>query len=514
MDRRELEGMTREELISLAERVGVQRPRVLTLAELTDEILSRTARTDRDRARARGWLGRARDLLAGVVERGLHLPEVAQMLRTTSAPQGWPAAPPPLATLTLAEIYAAQGHLDRAIAVLDEVLGREPEHAEAGALRMKLVALQARARGASADAERPGADAGDAAAEASSVEAPTPRLDAVPASEAPTARAPSTAPPAETTLAADEPDEPATLRRKSPSSDAADEPPTLRRAAPATAVAPAPPPAAPPPDRYDVDEVVAIAVDPRTLYVYWEVRGATLARAQTRRPDGALVVRVVSVTPTWDGPVVRTRDLHLTAASGDDFVRDIEPGSSVRVSVGWAANEDFEPFAVGIELAAPHADPAAPVAHEAGRWSPEPTAAEIAQVSAATAPSGLAGSVQRDDAVPARLRQVALAELRTAVASAPRAPHAGVQASHAGPGPSAVREVLASPERLVLLEQWRVRRTGSSELVRELERAWQRERDVAFHGDAPVSEGPRAPGGSSDLGPGARGGASELGRRR
>ena len=114
--------MTREELIALAERVGVVRPRVLTLAELTDEILSRTARSDRDRARARGWLGRARDLLAGVVERGLHLPDVAQMLRTTPSPQGWPPAPPPLATLTLAEIYAAQGHLERAVTVLDEVL--------------------------------------------------------------------------------------------------------------------------------------------------------------------------------------------------------------------------------------------------------------------------------------------------------------------------------------------------------------------------------------------------------
>jgi hypothetical protein len=64
MQRNELEGLTREELIAHAERLGVPRPRVLTQPELVDEIINRTARSERERAKSRGWLGRARDLLA------------------------------------------------------------------------------------------------------------------------------------------------------------------------------------------------------------------------------------------------------------------------------------------------------------------------------------------------------------------------------------------------------------------------------------------------------------------
>src|SRR5262249_13661029 len=80
MERRELMGLSREELVARAERLGVARPRVLTQPELMDEILTRTTKNERERTRQRGWLGRARDLIAGVVERGLHLPEVARAL--------------------------------------------------------------------------------------------------------------------------------------------------------------------------------------------------------------------------------------------------------------------------------------------------------------------------------------------------------------------------------------------------------------------------------------------------
>src|SRR5690606_37136937 len=67
-------------------------------------------------------------------ERGLHLPEAASLLRSTQVGRT-PAPPPPLPTVTLAEIYAAQGYHAKAVTVLDEVLRREPDHAEARALR-------------------------------------------------------------------------------------------------------------------------------------------------------------------------------------------------------------------------------------------------------------------------------------------------------------------------------------------------------------------------------------------
>src|ERR1700733_10212708 len=153
MERQDLERMNREQLIAQAERLGIPRPRVLTQPELIDEIIARTTKGERERAKARGWLGRARDLLATVVEKGLHLPEAARALRREERP--WPAPPPPLPTVTLAEIYAAQGHLERAIAVLDEVLGREPDHREGKAMRERLTEQAQRARSRTSHREPP-----------------------------------------------------------------------------------------------------------------------------------------------------------------------------------------------------------------------------------------------------------------------------------------------------------------------------------------------------------------------
>ncbi|HTN92171.1 MAG TPA: Rho termination factor N-terminal domain-containing protein, partial [Sorangium sp.] len=148
MERRDLDGLTREELIARAEGLGVTRPRVLTKAELVDEILARAAQSEPERARLRGFLGRARDLLSRVVERGLHMPETARALRGEAPPEQWPPPPPPpLPTTTLAEIYASQGHTGRAIAVLDEILARAPHHEEARRLRAQLIEKAQRAPG-------------------------------------------------------------------------------------------------------------------------------------------------------------------------------------------------------------------------------------------------------------------------------------------------------------------------------------------------------------------------------
>jgi len=354
MERRELQSLTREELVARAERLGVARPRVLTQPELMDEILTRTTKNERDRARQRGWLGRARDLIAGVVERGLHLPEVARALRATPADGNWPTPPAPLPTITLAEIYAAQGHLDRAIAVLDEVLGREPDHAEARSLRDRFTE---QARRPKTRTSRP------------------PPVSAAPESEATTER-----------LRPAESGRDAGLSGEVSAAPSApvDTEAVTPRAAPARAEnAPAPPL----PERYDVDEIVAIAVDPTTVYVYWEVRPTTLSRARARRPGGALVVRVASVSPSWDGPLTDSRDIRVDPLFGDLFVRDLQPGADVRVSVGWLGPglglggdarrpggdaAEFEPFAVGVEISAPRALPREHVARTVARWSPDP----------------------------------------------------------------------------------------------------------------------------------------------
>jgi hypothetical protein len=48
--------------------------------------------------------------------------------------------------VTLAEIYAAQGHVDRALAMLEEVIASEPEHEAAGRLRERLLGDRGSAR--------------------------------------------------------------------------------------------------------------------------------------------------------------------------------------------------------------------------------------------------------------------------------------------------------------------------------------------------------------------------------
>ena len=307
MERPDLENLSREGLIALAENVGVTRPRVLTQPELIDEIISRTVRGDRERTRARGWLGIARDLVARVIEKGLHLPQTARELSRAPTPR-WPDPPQPLATVTLAEIYAAQGHLRRALSVTEDVLAREPEHAVAQKLRAGLLE----------------------------------RIAAAKASEAPSAEVANE----DTDAREDAPTDATILEESSANAVNAE----LDADADASAALPT---------RYDVDEVVGIAVDPRTLYIYWELRPSTLAHAQARQPEGRLVLRIVSVLPSWDGPLSTTSDLPIDALDGDLYVLDVTPGADVRISMGWRG-ATYEPLAVGIDITAPTDAPIEP----------------------------------------------------------------------------------------------------------------------------------------------------------
>jgi hypothetical protein len=109
----------------------------MTRVELGDEIVRRTQSDPSSQRSARGWLGIARDLVASVVESGLNLPDAAAVIRGDRT-ELETKVPAPVATVTLAEIYATQGHVDRALSMLDEVLAREPEHPAAAALRERL----------------------------------------------------------------------------------------------------------------------------------------------------------------------------------------------------------------------------------------------------------------------------------------------------------------------------------------------------------------------------------------
>src|SRR5450432_1402089 len=136
----ELERLSREQLILKARVLGVERAELMTRVELRDEIVRRSEPDPAQQKRARGLLGVARDLVASVVEAGLNLPDAAALIRGEGSREGDWKGPPPVATVTLAEIYAAQGHLERALRMLDEVLAKEPDHDPDRALRDRLAA--------------------------------------------------------------------------------------------------------------------------------------------------------------------------------------------------------------------------------------------------------------------------------------------------------------------------------------------------------------------------------------
>ncbi|HEX4447458.1 MAG TPA: DUF4912 domain-containing protein [Polyangiaceae bacterium] len=318
MNRVELEGLDREELISRAEAAGVTRARILTRPELVDELLLRSATDHATKQRSRGLFGRARDLLASVVERGLNLPDAAERIRTVGEPiVSRPSAPAALPTVTLAEIYATQGHRVRAIETLDRVLVREPEHAAARALVSQL--------------------------RDDSYPLPPPRM-----------------PPEE-----EEEQEGQEDAGRSPSPDIAFD---------TEPVAPAEPDHmlddAPLPTRYDVDECVAIPVDPRTLYVYWEVRDRTLEYIRSARREGTIALRVVVVVPTWDGPRSTVKDHDVHATLGDFVVRDLPPGCVVRAAIGYRVGDTFVAIAHSPPLETPADGPSPLVADVLVRWTP------------------------------------------------------------------------------------------------------------------------------------------------
>jgi hypothetical protein len=315
MNRAELERLDRDALIARAEDAGVTRARILTRPELVDELLLRTNVDPVAKQKARGFFGVARDLLARVVERGLNLPDAADRIRTLGGPlPSRRSAPSALPTVTLAEIYATQGHRDRAIETLEGVLARESDHAAARSLLGQL-----------RDERYP---------------VPEPRLP--PEDDEP----PPVDPP-------DEDDDVDGTRET-----LAPEPMHMLDDAPL-------------PPLYDVDECVAIPVDPRTLYVYWEVRGATLDHARATHPAGALALRLFIVVPSWDGPESSTRDYDVTLPLGDFFARDLPPGAVVRVALGWKSGGAFVPLAHSPALETPADGPSPLVADVLVRWTPQ-----------------------------------------------------------------------------------------------------------------------------------------------
>lgn len=150
----------RHELLATALELGILRPESLTEVELVERIqqVSEGHSAHAAQRPPAGWLSVARHLVASVVEQGLNLPSAARVIRDSGRPRSVPPQRPPLPTVTLAQIYIAQGHDERALSTLEHVLGRDPSHAKAGRLAQELRERLGRARaGATATSASPSA---------------------------------------------------------------------------------------------------------------------------------------------------------------------------------------------------------------------------------------------------------------------------------------------------------------------------------------------------------------------
>jgi hypothetical protein len=134
------DSIPRHELIATALQLGIERPDSLSNAELSAAIQRASEQPSAETQPASGtWFAVARHLVASVVEQGLNLPGAAKMIRGVAAGlSGAARQRPPLPTVTLAQIYLAQGHNERARSTLVQVLSRHPENQKAKRLLQAL----------------------------------------------------------------------------------------------------------------------------------------------------------------------------------------------------------------------------------------------------------------------------------------------------------------------------------------------------------------------------------------
>ena len=329
--RSELEALTRDGLIERARRLGVPRPEVMTRVEMVDEIIRRQETDATARRRARGWLGVARDLVASLIEQGLNMPDAAELVRQGVTPTRVQHQPP-VATVTLAEIYAAQGHVKRALGMLDQVLDKEPDHAAARALRDRLAAARPTPVRA-VEPEQP-------------EDAPTTPepLEPVAESEPEPTLLEAAAPAAEPAPAEPEPApaEPAPLEAAAPAAEPAPVEPEPAPAEPAPARAEPGPTAAPAFAPAPHDDVLVLIPSARGVLVYWELSERSRAAAL----GGALALRLAAFSPSPRGAQKLEQTLALAAPAGTLLATGLGTGAVVRGVLGVARAEGFAPRVV------------------------------------------------------------------------------------------------------------------------------------------------------------------------
>jgi hypothetical protein len=350
-DPAELDALSRDELILRARARGVDRPEQMTRVELRDEIVRRSEPDLERQRRSRGWLGVARDLLASVVESGLNLPDAAATIRGEGQPQDF-QGPPPVATVTLAEIYAAQGHYEQALRMVEEVIEREPEHTAALAVRDRIAEERDLGPGRRRKVVETKGDpiltpqAPPVALRPEPVAAPAPTASLP--SEPVVAVEPSPEPVAAPPLVAEQGPEPVVA---APVEEQAPEPvvavPVEEQAQPTEAAAPV----ASAPSELELEALTAAAdvepppvISPALLVL--QVDGRAFVYWRVPHLSGALRLRTVAVQPSSAPVTAVEEDYAVGEHVGGIWLSRQTRGAEVRAAVGDVTSDGFDVLTV------------------------------------------------------------------------------------------------------------------------------------------------------------------------
>ncbi|GEM_PF-1756269 len=389
-----LDEKSRGELLTEARGLGLEKPERMTRVELRDAILQVTLSED-EQEEARGLFGVARSMLASVVETGLNMPDAAKMIRGENSVEVSNGNPSPVATVTLAEIYAAQGHRGRALRVLEEVLQDEPDHQEALRVKSQLQssgAAPSQAPSAALAAEggvAPQIAAFEKAASASSlsfasdqsredITAPAPAVAVIETET--TAYVPGDF--VETIGESIETGKPPLVAEKSQEQDEAvavnpEVPPTLEEAVKLPEVAEAAE-AAEAVEAVEAAEVtvssdesvgtvansifdpaLVLAQSKAGLEIYWELPKTSLEECGVDLSEGHAALRLVAFSAAGSSPKRSDLTFVLSEFAADEKVNsgladvgrmrlsEFPSPQSVRAAIGWETEDGFLPLSVG-----------------------------------------------------------------------------------------------------------------------------------------------------------------------
>lgn len=359
-----LDEKSRHELVEEARKMGVERPERMTRVELRDEIVRRSVPEERQ-AEARGLFGVARSMLASVVDRGLNLPDAAKAIRGESSFEVPLASQTPVATVTLAEIYAAQGHKQRALRILEDVLRQEPEHEEALRVQAQLLAGTG-----VADPERRDVKTREDLREALTIEAP-------PIAEQPLA-APEVAATTEyvpggfvETVGEEvetgrQPDVELKPSVEDLKPHVEDLKPDVKELEPDVKELPPEIHQPPPPVAEERSPALVLLQSGDGLALYWELPDRTLDECSIDRNDGRPVARIVSFSPHGKAPersehtIVLAETILVEAPlgcrAGKLKLDRYGSPAAVRAALGWESEDGFLPLTVGRSVDAWRAD--------------------------------------------------------------------------------------------------------------------------------------------------------------